>query len=242
MFKELLKKIRKKPLDLLTRGFYKLFIGRIKYYKRQDYDAARYWQDRFLHYGLSLRAAGDEGLSEDENKEMYAKAAEVFINLCKSANINFKDAKVLEVGCGTGFYTSLLYKLGVRKYTGVDITEVFFPVLKERYPDFKFIKKDVTIPHSIEGNFDLVIMIDVMEHIVNRKKFSYCMQNIKHSLLGNAIVILAPISQNSKDKFFYLRTWTLLDIKNEFSEDCLLFSELMSFRNQYILFIKNRQG
>jgi 2-polyprenyl-3-methyl-5-hydroxy-6-metoxy-1,4-benzoquinol methylase len=204
--------IRNNPVDFFRRVLYKLTVGRIKYGRGDDYDAGRYWADRFSKYGRSLRGAGDESLSEDDNIRLYAESSEVFLNLCLREGISFKDLRVLEIGCGTGFYTKILYRQGVMNYTGVDITDVLFPMLREMFPRYNFIKRDITVD-KIDGEFDLVVMIDVIQHIVNNSKFAFALRNIDNSLVSNGILVLSPITDKNRKRFFYLRTWSLGDIK-----------------------------
>lgn len=134
----------KDPFGFVIKGLYKITIGKIKYGKGEDYDAARYWHDRFSKYGFSLKGAGNEGLSEEENKKMYMEAAKIFMSLCQKEEVNFKNANILEIGVGTGFYTQLFYNCGAIRYTGIDITDVLFPTLRRMFRNFNFIKKDIT--------------------------------------------------------------------------------------------------
>jgi len=233
--KKIAVKFKNKPFDFFWRGLYKTTIGRFKYGKRNDYDAARYWEDRFSKYGLSLKGSGDEGLSAEENQQMYAEAATVFVDLCAKEGIDFRQAKVLEIGCGAGSYTQLLYEMGVRSYVGVDITDALFPHHKQKFSQYKFVKKDITMDR-LEGQFDVIVMIDVIEHIVNEAKFSFAMENVKSSLQDNGLFIVSPIADESKKHLFYVRTWSLQDIKTRFSG--YLFRELIPFRDNYILAVR----
>ena len=60
------------PLSTLRRAASKLLTGPLKYRRGTGYDARRYWSDRFGRYGMSLRGPGNEGLSNDENRRLYA--------------------------------------------------------------------------------------------------------------------------------------------------------------------------
>ena len=228
-------RFKKDPLGFVKRALYKILIGPIKYGRGNDYDAHRYWRDRFSKYGLSLRGAGDDGLSEEENEKMYVKAAEVFTDLCQRESVDFQSVRVLEIGCGTGFYTQLLCDLGVKSYVGVDITDVLFPELRKKFPQFKFVRKDIA-SDKIEGKFNLIVMIDVIEHIVKESKLSFAMENVKKCLLDNGVFIVSPIMDVSRRHLFYVRSWSLEDIKRRFPGH--IFRELVPFRNNHILIIR----
>ena len=228
-------RLKKDPFGSIKRAIFKTVIGPIRYGMAGDYDAARYWHDRFTKYGRSWKGPGDEGLSEEENKRMYEEAAKVFIDACKSQNVNFEKARVLEIGCGSGFYTQLLHELGVKSYVGIDITDVFFPELRKKFPRFDFVRQDITEEKAI-GIFDLIVMIDVIEHIVNDSRVDFAMENIKSCLTTNGVIIIGPVMESREKRFFYLKFWSLKDIKQRFPEH--IFGELEPFRNGHILTIR----
>lgn len=222
-------------LNLAIRGFYKLIVAPIIYGKKDDYDAQRYWSDRFSKYGNSLKGVGHEGISEQENEKAYAEAAKVFVEVCSREKIDFAKARILEIGCGTGFYTQILSDLGAKDYLGVDITDVLFPKLQEKVPEFNFLQKDITTD-LIEGEFDLVVMIDVIEHIVNESKFTSAMETIKKCLSKQGLFIIAPLVEVKRRELFYVNFWSLEDLEKRFINH--QFSKLTPFRNGYILSIR----
>lgn len=228
-------RLKSDPLGFIGRVFYKIIIGPLKYRMGDDYNAQKYWQDRFNRYGSSYKGAGDEGRTEEENKKLYKERVEIFKRLLKKESINAKNNTVLEVGCGSGYYTGMLSNLGVKNYLGVDITEVMFPELKKEFPSYRFERKDVTLD-KIKGKFDLVIMIDVVEHIVNDNKFRSAMENMKDSLSKNGVFVIAPIWNKGKKHLFYLRSWSLNEIKKEFPG--YTFGQLVPFTEGDLLIIR----
>ncbi len=236
-------RFKKNPLKFCNRVVSKLIIEPIKYYGGgKDYNAKKYWDDRFSKYGFSNIGPGDEGLTEEENKKRYAESSRILITLFKLENIQFNKIKVLEVGCGAGFYAQVLKDLGVKNYTGLDISDVLFPGLKERFPEFNFIRKDIT-SDMINDKFDLIIMVDVILHIVTEKKLSSAMENIKNSLKSKGAFIVVPIFLNeSKRYLFYSRYWSLKDIKKRFIgyefKECVKIPDTF-FKGSHAIFIKN---
>lgn len=196
------------PLGTLLRGFDKLLIAPFKYGKGNDYDAARYWRDRFVRHGSSLKSVGDEGLDEIANACMYAEARKCVGQLVLEFGMSDPGRmNVLEIGCGNGFYTQLLAELGIRHYCGLDITDVFFPLLRRQHPAYKFIQGDVTseAPHA---DFDLVLCIDVIEHIVTPEKFKAAMANLDLALKPGGHLIIAPVIASGRRSLFYVRFWS----------------------------------
>ena len=232
-----IKRIKKDPLKVIFRAFNKYIFGTIHYKKGNGYDAALYWKDRFNKYRDSIKGPGDEGLTEKENMEMYNQARKTFLKFCKAEKVSFTKSKVLEVGPGTGFYTEILKSSGVKNYTGLDITDVAISKLKKENPSFKFIKRDITKSPPPE-KYDLVVMIDVIEHIVEEEKLKKAIGNIKKSLKPKGIFILAPVMQRSKKHLFYVHHWTLKDIEALFKN--YRSSKPVPFRNGHIISIRRR--
>jgi SAM-dependent methyltransferase len=213
--REVLFKLRRHPVGTVVRGLQKTVLDRRRYGTGAGYDASRFWSDRFSRYGTSLKAAGDDGLSEEENRAMYAEAARVFTEVCLSEGVDFQNARVLEIGCGTGSYARVLQDLGVRSYVGVDITDVVFPELRKTYPDFEFVQRDITA-EGVEGTFDLVFMIDVLEHIVEPDRLTKAMENVSDALAEEGVLVLAPLLEESRRHLYYVRFWSIEDIRARF--------------------------
>ena len=89
---------------------------------------------------------------------------------------------------------------------------------------------------EVEEKFDLIVMIDVIEHIVKDDKFKFCMENIEKSLKNAGVFIITPIMKRNKKHHFYNRDWSLNDIQPFFA-GCE-FSDLIPFRGGNILFIR----
>lgn len=216
MVKDLLARFCRDPLGTVKRAFYKLFVATVKYRRGGGYDARGYWTDRFAKYGMSLRGAGDEGLSEEANRKAYEAARQKFLTVCEGEGVDFENVSVLEIGVGGGFYTSVLRQAGVKRYHGLDITDVLFPKLREEYPDYRFTRKDITT-EQIDGTYDLIVMMDVVEHIVEEAKLSAAMRTIKMSLSEKGVIVISGVREKKKRYLFYVQAWRPQDILKYFS-------------------------
>jgi len=230
-----IRKFLRDPFGFVKRALFKALIGPLKYGRNNDYDAGRYWHDRFSRYGLSIKGPGDESISEDENIRMYNEAGGVFLEMLKKEAVDLANAAVLEIGCGNGFYTQILHDAGVKNYVGLDITDVLFPSLAKRFPEFRFTKKDIS-SDKLNQTFDLIVMIDVVQHIVNEDKLIFCLNNISGSLLEGGVFIIAPLMKERKKELFYVHRWTYDDIRIRFPR--LNISGLIPFRGGSALVIR----
>jgi len=215
MIKQHINNLIRDPAGFIKRSFRKVFLDRAKYKQGEDYNASRYWNDRFSKYGYNLQGAGNEGLTSEENQAMYKKAEEVFRSIIARYNIDFKNSRILEIGVGAAFYTRILRDLGVENYSGVDIADVLFAEHIKQFPNFKFIKKDIT-QDEIDGNYDLILMIDVSQHIVKEEKIINALNSVKSMMAENGKFIIAPLSQKSEKHHYYVHTWSPDFIRGHF--------------------------
>ncbi|MBI4117658.1 MAG: class I SAM-dependent methyltransferase [Parcubacteria group bacterium] len=71
--------------------------------------------------------------------------------------------KVLDMGCGDGRLYEYLRAKNV-EYLGMDFSEAFIRIARNRYPDLKFIRHDMTRKLSFSG-FDCVFLIASLQHL-----------------------------------------------------------------------------
>lgn len=199
-------------VDFLRRALFKTVIGPRRYGADSGYDAQRFWGDRFQQYGTALRGSGDEGLSESQNEAVYAQAGETLVETIGRAGVDISTASLLDVGCGPGFFTGVVHAAGATKYTGVDITDQLFDGLRERFPDYEFVQQDVTQPKPLPGTFDLVMMIDVAEHIVETDAFDRCVSNLCAAVAPGGTLLIGPMLDRSAKHLFYVRFWSADDV------------------------------
>lgn len=224
---------------LVKKAFYKLLIGPLKYGKKDDYNATKYWHDRYLKYGDSIKGPGNESLSESENWEMYEKAKAVFLDTCRKENVDFKSVKLCEIGLGIGFYTKILQENLLKNYKGYDISDVVIPRMREKFPEYEFNQKDIST-EPLDEKFDVILLIDVIQHIVNKEKFTYTLNNIASHLDEKGLFILGPLEKKSAKLLYYVRGWTIESVQEILPREKFLFSEPISFRGSDLYTIRKK--
>jgi 2-polyprenyl-3-methyl-5-hydroxy-6-metoxy-1,4-benzoquinol methylase len=201
------KKLTRDPVGALARLWQKTVVGPLRYRRGADYDAERYWRERFDKYGLSLRGPGDEGLSDQDNAAMYREAADRFAEICAAEGIELAGKSVLEIGVGNGFYAGLLHEAGVASYLGLDITDALFESLRAAHQGFRFAHGDIT-EDAPDEQFDVVLFIDVIQHIVTPERFSAALQNAASCLKPGGVMLLYPLTRQTKRHLFYVHWWS----------------------------------
>lgn len=132
-----------------------------------SFDQATYWRDR-VSGKMGLGAVGHRSLGAAYNRWIYQRRVDVLNSLRNEAIKIDSDVRVLDLGCGSGFYESYWQSRGVRHLTGVDISAQNVATLQQTYPDYRFVESDLTkSTASIEGQQDIVTLFDVLYHIVD---------------------------------------------------------------------------
>ena len=149
------------------------------------YQPEAYWTSRLGHYGFDIRGVGNASLSVEENWSLYQHAQATVLLACNG--LAFDSARVLDIGCGMGMYTRFCHDQGNRQYTGIDITDVLFRGLRLAFPDYEFLKMDITQTRP-DGEYDLIFMLDVSQHIVDDDKLCQAMSNVKEVLAGRLLI------------------------------------------------------
>ncbi|MFI5252316.1 MAG: class I SAM-dependent methyltransferase [Bacteroidota bacterium] len=202
--KNKLAKLFRDPIGVLRRRIQGLTeLKRFK--KGTDYKAGDYWKHRHTTYGFDLRGVGDKSKSHDENMQLLAEGSKVFLAVCREAGVDFKRSRTLDIGCGTGYFAKILLEEGVSDYLGVDIADTLFDGLRKQLPGFRFLQVDVST-QQLDGTFDLIFAMDVLQHITDEYKFSYAIENIKAHLSEEGVVVISiNLGENERSSFYMVK-------------------------------------
>lgn len=80
-----------------------------------------------------------------------------------------KIRSVLDIGCGDGYRCSIL-KEKIEAVSGIDISEVRIRRAKKMFKDIEFRVGDVTTLPYKDRSFDLVVAVEVLEHVSHFEK------------------------------------------------------------------------
>jgi SAM-dependent methyltransferase len=154
---------------------------------------AAYWEAR-LGKHFDLTGVGYGVLGPHYNARMYQARLTALETAFSVTGRTMAQARLLEVGCGIGFYTEYALQQGVADYTGLDITSKSVLTLQERYPHFRFYQCDVSNACiQLDGEFDVVLAADVLFHIIDDDAFQAALRNIASWLKPNGLFVVSDV-------------------------------------------------
>ena len=104
------------------------------------------------------------------------------------------NGNVADIGCGTGFGTHLLTARADKVY-GYEIDKNAIKFAERVFPFDKLFFSYGDITKGIFGEYDFVIMVDVLEHIKNDKK---ALENVRGMLTKGGKLILSTPNRLSR--------------------------------------------
>ncbi len=149
---------------------------------------------------------------------------EKITHLLDQINIK-KGDKILDVACGTGIITNLLYEYSKEKVLGIDISNEMIRRANEKYKD----NSNVSFRHidlydlEEENQFDIAVIYNAYPHFVDQKK----LVNKLVSILSpeGKFVIAHSLSRKQLDYHHRFLTDELSRSLKEVNEEANLFKE-----------------
>ena len=101
-----------------------------------------------------------------------------------------KDIEILEIGCGTGTLSNLLYKQGYKNIDAFDLSQDMIDIAVTKNKNINFFV-DNAINFSLGKKYDLIIMLmDTMNYIIEEKDIKKTFQTINEHANQNAIIYI----------------------------------------------------
>lgn len=91
----------------------------------------------------------------------------------------YKPASILDVGCGLGNWIEVAKKLNIPEVLGIDGSYVNKKLLK--IAENEFVEKDLTQPFSLDKKFDLIICLEVAEHLPTNSSEGFIFSLTQHA-------------------------------------------------------------
>jgi len=124
----------------------------------------------------------------------------IVINVERVLSPHIKGAKVLEMACGTGFFTRHLLNWGATSIAAVDISQGMIDIAQAEFSKSadaskcEFMVKDCAQPFDVgTGQFDLVFAAWLLNYSADEAVMTAIFENIsRHLKPGGRLVTVAP--------------------------------------------------
>ncbi|GEN46174.1 class I SAM-dependent methyltransferase [Alkalibacillus haloalkaliphilus] len=133
-------------------------------------------------------------ISEENNAYPFAGYKEI-LNTIYNEVMSQKEAKVLDIGLGTGVLASELYDHG-HQINGIDFSSKMIEIAKGKMPDANLVEWDITngLPSEVIGNkYDFIISSYTLHHLADQDKVLFIKQ-LASILNKNGKVLIGDIS------------------------------------------------
>lgn len=177
--------------------------------------------DIVQHYESCLEKHGDSHLGVDwPKKEDAATRYKVMLDVNKFAKQPLSGFSLLDFGCGTAhLYDYILeHKLNGITYSGLDISQKFVDVCKQKFPEQNFVCVDLLENSSDLPSYDYIVMNGVF---TEKRSLSYDeMQNYFQKMLaaafakanaGIAFNVMSKAVDWERDDLFHLPADSLIN-------------------------------
>jgi 2-polyprenyl-3-methyl-5-hydroxy-6-metoxy-1,4-benzoquinol methylase len=104
---------------------------------------------------------------ETEVQDISVRQAEVILGWLEQSGR--RDLKILEVGCGAGWFCPQLAKYG--RVTGTDLSDDVLARAKQRFPEVDYIAGDFMEVDFGSPTFDVVVTLEVLSHVADQEAF-----------------------------------------------------------------------
>ena len=137
-----------------------------------------YWEDRtFENVYASLPAVGDITWGLELNKYWYQEQIDQLEKLEK----DWKDKKILDAGCGIGFF-SRYFDAGGSKTIGIDFSNNMINIARQNAPNSDFVQGSLIHLPFDDEIFDFIYTSSVFIHIVDDKEWEMAVSELKRCL------------------------------------------------------------
>lgn len=119
------------------------------------------------------------------------------------------DETFLDIGCGHGSVSGELIKRGY-KVSGIEINKDAIESLEKK--GFEVFKKDISKPLEMDRKFDVVMLLDVLEHLFD--PYSLLNEAKKVTKERGSIIVTVPLYFDILDRFKILFTGSVISMDN----------------------------
>lgn len=131
----------------------------------------------------------------NKDNELFNNPMALHRNKIVSEVIKRNGGTILDIGCGSGQLEQELGKSIInKKYFGIDISSKTIKRIKKKFPKGNFVVRNILDLEFKNNYFDVVVVLEVLEHIDPSKVFKV-LKKI-YQLLKNGGILIASVPLN----------------------------------------------
>jgi 2-polyprenyl-3-methyl-5-hydroxy-6-metoxy-1,4-benzoquinol methylase len=156
-----------------------------------------FWNNRYNEF--SLQESGIKGLSDDYIYYYYRCKSLAIKSALKKSDKTIETMKILDIGCGQGFFYDWYKSQNVKEYLGIDISKKSIENLKSIHGENNFVCEDFCDDDfGIMQEFDVIQSIEVIHLIKNDDYLLKGLNNLVKNMTKNSILILTDVLPQKK--------------------------------------------
>jgi 2-polyprenyl-3-methyl-5-hydroxy-6-metoxy-1,4-benzoquinol methylase len=202
------------------------------------FDAAQYWRKRHENFE-GLVATGTLGAPATWQRWLYRGKVRAYVRAFDACGISVQGARVLDFGCGSGYFEDVWESLGAEYTAGIDLVEDVIETLRAVHPHRAYRAGDLAGNPALAddlGWFDVVTAIDVLYHIVDDRALERVIANLAQRLTETGSLLLTDALIQCEParhvKFRPLRFW----------KEVLATNGLYVVHREPVFILQNRPG
>ena len=134
-----------------------------------------------------------------------------------------RDARILEIGCGMGFYLMLLRDLGFRNIEGIDIDRGQVQGCRDRGLNVALVEDSAAYLKDRPESYDLILAFDLLEHLVPDRALELCGRVFDGLKKGGRFLSTVPNASSALAGRLRYICWTHQTSFTEHSLDFLIY-------------------
>jgi len=159
------------------------------------YNPENYWKKR-LSEDFNLKGVGHIYYNEHYNKWLYKGKIRALKKVLKLFSIDLKNKIICDIGSGMGFFINFYHIHKAKYILGIDITDISIEWLRNNYPEYHFIRNDISKPslyQKYNSKFDIINVFDVIYHITDDEAFERAIFNIAQLAKKDGFIFITDL-------------------------------------------------